>query len=60
MKGRKISRLTTDWNEIRPAVFELKKYSIEQAKRLDRRPDELIRSAVSAAKKVRDEKNNKR
>jgi hypothetical protein len=59
MKDRKVSRLNTGWEEVRPAVFELRGYSVEQEKRLDRRPDELIRSAVAAAKKVRDEKNNK-
>jgi hypothetical protein len=49
MTDQKLSRLSTEWNEIEPAVFERKGYSVEQTKRLDRRPDDLIRSALGAA-----------
>jgi hypothetical protein len=58
MTDPKLSRLSTEWNEIEPAVFERKGYSAEQTKRLDQRPNDLIRSALGAAKKIRDEKNN--
>ena len=60
MTDPKLSRLRTEWTEIEPAVFERKGYSEEQTKRLDRRPNDLIRSALSATKNVRDDKNNKR
>jgi hypothetical protein len=60
MTDRKLSRLSTEWNEVEPAVFELKDYSVEQITRLDQRPNDLIRSALGAAKKIRDEKNNRR
>jgi hypothetical protein len=60
MTDQKRSRLSTEWNEIEPAVFERKGYSVEQTKQLDRRPDDLIRSALGAATKIRDEKNNRR
>jgi hypothetical protein len=61
MTDTKISlRLSTEWNEIKPAVFERKSYSAEQTKRLDQRPNDLIRSALGASAKIRDEKNNRR
>jgi hypothetical protein len=60
MTDQKRSRLSTEWNEIEPAVFERKGYSVEQTKQLDRRPDDLIRSALGTATKIRDEKNNRR
>jgi hypothetical protein len=60
MTDPKLSRLNADWNEIEPAVFERKGYSAEQTKRLDQRPNDLIRSALAAAKKIHDEKNNRR
>ena len=37
MTDQKRSRLSTEWNEIEPAVFERKGYSVEQTKQLDRR-----------------------
>jgi hypothetical protein len=60
MTDPKPSRLRTEWTEIEPAVFERKGYSAEQTKRLDRRPNDLIRSALSTTNKVRDDKNNRR
>jgi len=60
MTETKPPRLSAEWHEIRPAVFERKGYTAEQAKQLDRRPDDLIRSALGAAAKIRNEKNNKR
>jgi hypothetical protein len=60
MAEKKVLQLGNDWREIRPAVFERKGYTAEQKSRLDRRPDDLIRSALGAAAKIRDEKNNKR
>lgn len=59
MTDPKFSRLKTEWTEIEPAVFERKGYSAEQARRLSQRPNDLIRSALSAAKKDDDEKNNR-
>jgi hypothetical protein len=60
MTDSKPSRLSTEWNEVEPAVFERKGYSVEQIKRLDQRPNDLIRSALGAVARIRDEKNNKR
>lgn len=52
--------LGNDWNETRPAVFQRKSYSLEQVRRLDRRPDDLIRAALGKASKVQDGKSIKR
>jgi len=52
MNDPKPSRLSTEWNEIKPAVYELKGYSVEQTRRLDQRPNDLIRSALDAAQKI--------
>jgi hypothetical protein len=60
MTDPKLSRLSTEWTEIEPAVFERKGYSAEQIKRLDQRPNELIRSALGGVAKIRDEKSNER
>jgi hypothetical protein len=60
MTNVKASRLSTEWQEIKPAVFERKGFTAEQTKQLDRRPDDLIRSALGAVAKVRDENSNKR
>ena len=54
MADIKASRLSAEWHEIRPAVFERKGYTAEQTKQLDRRPDDLIRSALDAAAKIRE------
>jgi hypothetical protein len=59
MKDRKVSRLSVDWEEVKPAVFELKGYSSEQIARLDRRPTDLIKSALSSTK-ASDDKAKKR
>jgi hypothetical protein len=56
MGNDKVSRLRADWSEIRPAVYEKKGYSKSEAERLIQRPDGLIRSALSASKKIADEK----
>ena len=60
MTDPKPSRLRSEWKEIEPAVFERKGYSAEQRKRLDERPNELIKSALRSATTNRNDKNNRR
>ncbi|UPT96470.1 hypothetical protein J4G48_0046990 [Bradyrhizobium barranii subsp. apii] len=55
-----MSRLSGDWKEIKPAVFELKGYSSKQIERLDRRPTDLIKRALGSSAKVQDDKVKKR
>jgi hypothetical protein len=60
MAEQKTSRLKAEWHEIEPAVFERKGFSPEEAERLNRRPNDLIKSALRGATKSPDEKNNGR
>jgi hypothetical protein len=58
MNDQKTTRLTTEWKEIEPAIFERKSFSLEEAERLNQRPNDLIRSALRAATKSPDDKGD--
>jgi hypothetical protein len=58
MSDPKPPRLTTDWKEIEPAVFERKGFSSDEFAKLNRRPDALIKAAIDTATQSRDEKNH--
>jgi hypothetical protein len=59
MRDDKVPRLRAEWSEIRPAVYEKKAYSKTEAERLVQRPNALIRSALSASRKIVDDKRKR-
>jgi hypothetical protein len=58
MNDPKTPRFETEWIEIAPAVFERKGFSTDEVEKLNRRPNDLIRSAIVAAMQSGDDEHS--